>query len=124
MNILIVEPDHILAKEYKRAFDSFGHKARICYDAQSAIMAIDKKMPDAVVLELQLTGHSGIEFLHEFRSYEDWAITPVFIHSSVPEYALGADSKTWASFGVVRYFYKPKTSLKQLVGAVNGALDK
>jgi len=42
----------------------------------------------------------------------------------VPEYAIGADTKTWAAFGVERYFYKPKTSLQQMVGAVKEAIDK
>jgi DNA-binding response OmpR family regulator len=123
MYVLIIEPDHILAKEYKRAFKEAGIDTDLCSSAQNAIMSIDNKLPDAVVAELQLTGHSGVEFLHEFRSYEDWASVPVFVHSKIPEYAIGADSNTWKSFGVVRYFYKPNTSMKQLIGAVKGQLS-
>lgn len=124
MAVLIIEPDKILARQYKRAFESAGLKARLCGDAQKAIRLIDKTPPAAVVIELQLARHSGIEFLHEFRTYEDWADIPIFIFSRIPEYALGSSEKTWASFGITRYFYKPRTSLVQLIGAVKEAIDK
>lgn len=118
MNILIIEPDVILARQYHKAFIAAGAEARTCSNAQEAVIAVDERLPDAIVLELQLAEHSGVEFLHEFRSYEDWTSIPVIILSAVPEYAIGSDSKMWNQFGVVRYFYKPKTSLQQLVGAV------
>lgn len=124
MNVLIIEPDKILAKQYQKAFVHAGVDARVCGDAQSAVIAVDEKRPDVVVLELQLAGHSGVEFLHEFRSYEDWVDIPVIVHSSVPEYALGADKNVWKQLGVVRFFYKPKTSLQQLVGAVKSTLNE
>jgi DNA-binding response OmpR family regulator len=122
MSILIIEPDKILARQYQKAFEGAGFEVQLCGDAQTAIMKIDKQPPEAIVLEIQLSAHSGVEFLHEFRSYEDWSNIPIFIYSSVPEYALGSNQKTWDSFGVKRYFYKPQASLSQLVGAVKGAL--
>ena len=123
MKVLIVEPDTVLAKQYKKAFDAAGVDATVRNDAQTAVVAIDDVKPDVIVLEIQLAGHSGVEFLHEFRSYEDWANIPVVIHSSVPEYAVGADAKVWKQLGVIRYFYKPKTTLQQLVGAVKSTAD-
>jgi len=124
MNVLLIEPDLILAKEYKKAFKQAGIDVDISHTAQRAIMMLDKQKYGAVILELQLAEHSGIEFLQEFRSYEDWALTPVFIYSSIPEYTLETDSKTWASFNVAGYFYKPKTTIKQLVDTVKVAISK
>lgn len=124
MRVLLVEPDVILARQYQKAFAGSGIDVALCSNAQSAIVSIDEKTPDVIVLELQLAGHSGIEFLHEFRSYEDWSNIPVIMHSSVPEYAVGADSKIWKQLGVERYFYKPKTTIKQLVGAVKSLADE
>ena len=124
MKVLIIEPDQILARQYQKAFTQAGVEALVCNDAQTAVMTVDEAKPDVIVLELQLAGHSGVEFLHEFRSYEDWTDIPIVIHSSVPEYAVGSDSKVWKQLGVIRYFYKPKTSLQQLVGAVKSAIDE
>jgi CheY-like chemotaxis protein len=76
-----------------------------------------------LVIELQLGAHSGIEFLHELRSYEDWADIPVIINSSVPKDAFDVSEAAWQRLGVVRYFYKAKTSAKQLIGAIL-VLDK
>lgn len=118
MKVLVIEPDIILAKQYEKAFANADVEVFTSSDAQAAVMMIDEAKPDVIVLELQLAGHSGVEFLHEFRSYEDWADIPIVIHSSVPEYAIGADEKIWKQLGVARYFYKPKTTLQQLVGAV------
>ena len=124
MKALIVEPDSILARQYQKAFTAGGVDTLVVGDAQHAVVAVDQNRPDIVIIELQLAGHSGVEFLHEFRSYEDWADIPVVVHSSVPEYALGADPKIWQQFGVVRYFYKPKTTLQQLIGAVKTIVDE
>lgn len=124
MNVLIIEPDVILARQYQKTFSAGGVTAHVAHDAQAAIAAVDTQKPDVIVLELQIAGHSGVEFLHELRSYEDWSNIPVVIHSSVPEYALGTDPKVWRQFGVARYFYKPKTKLQQLVGAVKSIVNE
>lgn len=122
MNVLIIEPDFVLAKTYKKAFETSGLKAIIAHQAQDAVRKIDDKKPDAVILELQLGGHSGVEFLNEFRSYEDWVDIPLYIYSSVPIEAFGQNSKILKSLSVKRYFYKSKTSLNQLIGAVTSDL--
>ena len=118
MNVLLIEPDQILAREYGNALVSSKIDIRVCSDAQVAIGEVDSKLPDLVVLEVLLAGHSGIEFLHEFRSYEDWGRVPVIIHSSIPEYSFGVDQKIWDKLGVIEYFYKPQTSLDQLINAI------
>lgn len=118
MNVLLIEPDQILAREYKDFLISSNVNVKICGNAQLAIVEIDENQPDLVILEVLLAGHSGIEFLHEFRSYEDWSSIPVIIHSCVPEYSFGVDQKIWDKLGVVKYFYKPQTSLSQLLNAV------
>lgn len=123
MKVLIIEPDHILGQAYKKAFVDAGIATKVASDAQAAIATIDDNKPDVVVLEIQLAGHSGIEFLHEFRSYEDLNDVPVVIYSSVPEYAFGIDTKSWNNLGVTRYFYKPKTNLNQLIGAIKSIID-
>lgn len=124
MKILLIEPDKVLADAYRQALHLDGHKVVMCSGAQAAIFAADELQPDAVVLELQLTGHSGIEFLYEFRSYDDWATVPVIALTNVPA---GEFSESWDllkdQLGVVAYHYKPMTSLKTLQRAVRKLVD-
>lgn len=121
--ILLVEPDYILAKTYKEALEYGNHEVAIAPSAQTAVIAADVVEPDAVVLELQLIEHSGIEFLYEFRSYSEWQHIPVIIHTNVPP---GEFSGSWKilkeDLGVGLYLYKPKTSLKKLLDSINESL--
>lgn len=120
MNILLIEPDRLLADTYRQALEAAGHKVIMCASAQSAIFAADTVMPDVVILELQLVDHSGIEFLYEFRSYPEWQQVPVLIQSTVPAREF---DNSWdllkTQLGVTAYHYKPLTSLQTLVSSVN-----
>ena len=117
--ILLLEPDRMLAETYMQALGAAGHQVVAAVSAQSAIMAADETTPDIVIIELQLIEHSGIEFLYEFRSYPDWRETPVLIHSHVPP---GEFSDSWEllrnELGVREFFYKPHTTLAMLRKAV------
>jgi DNA-binding response OmpR family regulator len=125
MNILIVEPDRLLARTYAEMLQADGHKVMCTANAQQAIFAVDELQPDLVLLELQLVSHSGIEFLYEFRSYPEWQDIPVVILSQVPP-AEFLDS--WellkGELGVIDYLYKPHTTLTKLQKIVSNAPAK
>jgi DNA-binding response OmpR family regulator len=118
--ILIIEPDNVLANIYSKFFSDHKFKTIIARNAQQAIFIADEKTPDVVVLELQLTEHSGIEFLYEFRSYNEWINVPIIINSQIPprEFKENWDILT-KDLGVSKYLYKPVTSLAKLMSSVN-----
>lgn len=121
--ILLIEPDRLLARTYEQALTNDGHHVAVCAGAQDAIMAADKSRPDLVILELQLVEHSGIEFLYEFRSYSEWQEIPVLILSNVPP---GEFTDSWQilgkELGIDVYLYKPRTSLRRLLSTVREQL--
>ena len=117
--ILLIEPNRVLARTYHRALESAGHQVRICSTAQSAIIAADEINPEVVVLELQLVAHSGAEFMYEFRSYPDWQSVPVIVHTQVPPQQFSDSfAATQRQLGIVEYLYKPATDLNTLLAAV------
>lgn len=122
-HVLLVEPDRPLAETYRQALLDAGHSVVPCASAQAAILAADQKFPDIVIAEMQLTEHSGIEFLYELRSYQEWQDIPVIIHSQIPA---GEFASNWQllkdSLGVSSYLYKPLTSLRSLLQAVEKQL--
>jgi DNA-binding response OmpR family regulator len=94
-----------------------GHTVNLAYDAQAAINLADKTIPDLLVLELQLIEHNGIELLYEFRSYPEWQLIPVLIHTWVP---LDTHmSESLQQLHVMGYHYKPQTSLRQLLRSID-----
>jgi len=118
--IVLIEPDRILAETYVRALRTMGHSVTPCASAQAAIMAADARRPDIVIVELQLVEHSGIEFLYEFRSYRDWQTIPVIVQTHVPPGEFAHSGELLKNeLGVRTYLYKPATTLKKLLTAVD-----
>ena len=109
-HILLIEPDRSLAESAMLALTSDTTSTKWVTGAQDAIAAADKQCPNLVVLELGLPLHNGIEFLYEFRSYDEWATIPVIMFTmqqiSMPELL--------TKLGVVSYLYKPTTPLGRL----------
>ena len=122
MNILLIEPDKKLGATYKTALQHHGHTVHWAAHAQDAVHAADTERPDIIVLELQLAAHNGIEFLHEFRSYSEWLTIPVILLTMVPPTSLQITQEIMNDFGIVRCLYKPATTLKQLVTAIEGSV--
>lgn len=121
MNILLIEPDAKLAAIYLEAFSAAGHAVRSSQLAQQAVHTADDFMPDIVVLELQLVGHNGIEFIYEFRSYAEWKDIPIVLLTMVTPHSLGITKELLDQFGIVDVLYKPATNLQQLVRATEDA---
>jgi two-component system KDP operon response regulator KdpE len=119
MNILLIEPDKKLGGLYQAALEKAGHKVQLLAHAQDAVHAADKRRPDCVILELQLAAHSGVEFLHEFRSYSEWQGIPVVLLTMVPPESLQLTKDMMQTFGIVGFLYKPSVTLKQLVDTVS-----
>jgi CheY-like chemotaxis protein len=120
-HVLIVEPNVVLARTYKGAVEHAGHSCSLAADAQQAIDAADGHNPDIVVLELQLGSHDGVEFLHEFRSYTEWATTPVVVHTIIAPTVLAPLSKALQEdFDVKVCLYKPQATLQKLLTTIAG----
>lgn len=122
-NVLLIEPDAVLARTYQRALEHAGHNVRHAAAAQAAVNQCDATPPDIVILELQLVAHDGIEFLHEFRSYAEWRDIPVIVLSNLTRGSFERARQTLArDFGIGVCLYKPRTSLERLVRTVREAL--
>lgn len=122
--VLIIEPDKPLADLYEQALNSAGHTAITAHTAQSAIFAVDEYAPDMIFLELQLAAHSGIEFLYELRTYPEWQDIPVIILSSLPPGELQASYHILRDqLNVKNYYYKPQTSLRQIIDIVGDTIS-
>lgn len=116
--VLLVEPAADLAEVLAKALAAQGINSQTAYSAQSAIAKADKQKPSVIVLELVITRHNGLEFIHEFRSYADWLDIPIIIYSRVSAEELGLKPELLINLGIVKHFYKPTTTLSQLVEAV------
>jgi len=124
-NILLIETDHILAKNLSKYLKGLGHKVSWHVEPQAAINHADKSQPDVIILDLLLSNHrSGIEFLYEFRSYPEWQNLPVVIFSHVAAEDLRGCLDALKQLNVAAYRYKPTTSLSDLAQSIDQALQQ
>lgn len=115
-HVLLIEPNTLLAKSYTHALQHAGHTVAHANGAQAGIDAADAETPDLVITELHLAGHSGIEFLHEFRSYSEWMAVPVVLNTSLTAAQLApVIDALHRDLGIREVLYKPRTSLQDLV---------
>jgi DNA-binding response OmpR family regulator len=121
MKVLLIEPDTKLANIYRAALEQAGHVVLHAAYAQDAVHEADEIHPDMVILELQLAGHNGIEFIYEFRSYSEWQNVPIILLTMVAPHALGITTEMFQRLGIIDCLYKPATNLRKLLNAVGEA---
>lgn len=122
-HVLLLESDRVIAGCVVEEFARRDITVSVATNADSAILLADKKSPDAVISELSIPGHSGSEFLYEFRTYSDWRAIPIFIFSSLKPSRQILASKDWKLLAVSEILYKPDTTLQKLGKVVETALE-
>jgi two-component system phosphate regulon response regulator PhoB len=120
--VIFIEPDLVMGRIYEKAFKKKDYKVFIFTSAEEAIKFIDDTVPDLIVMEIQLHGHSGVELIHELRSYSDLYNVPIILNTLVTEQALRLTKQSMKSNKILRYFYKPETSLEKLTSYIEEAL--
>ncbi len=117
--ILLVEDDAWLAGLEAEVLEAAGYTVVYAPHAQAAISRLDETMPDAIVLDMLLTGATAMVLLHELQSYEDSRHIPVILCTNL------ADSITLESvrpYGVRRILDKTTMAPDELVAALKVVL--
>lgn len=114
MHILLIEPDAALAASYQAALEADGHTVTWARASQQAVFSAEEHAPDAVVMEIEMARHNGIEFLYEFKSYTEWQPIPVIILTGLPVQELEALGVLRTELGVVKVLSKTHTNLQLL----------
>ena len=112
MLIFVIEDDPDWQSLYRSILEP-AHTLRLFSDGVSAMQAIDKKSPDAILLDMLLTGPSGASLLAELQSYSDTAGIPVALISGVTIDA------NLSEYGVTAVFNKATLNPKDLLSWVD-----
>jgi DNA-binding response OmpR family regulator len=117
--ILLLEPDALLGNIYQAALEHAGHEVAHYTNAQTAVLGMDKSLPDIIITELQLAMHNGIEFLYELRSYVEWQDIPIVVLSNVPSIEQESIAALWKDIHITAYHYKPLAKLQHIIDGVD-----
>lgn len=116
--IFVVEPDAVLAEAYTAAIESNGFTVYKFRTASSAVKALEKIVPDLVILELAMPGHNGFELLYELLSYSDTRTIKVVVNSFVQSVSIPWGFINRGDMNIVEHLYKPLAQIDGLTRAV------
>ncbi|MCI0440498.1 MAG: response regulator, partial [Chloroflexi bacterium] len=115
--ILIVDDDEMLREMLSDFFQPMGYTVRAAPSGESALDLLKEMTFDLLVVDLQMPGMGGVEFMRRAKSlYPDVRILILTAHS-------GKESAIQAlRLGVSDYLEKPVRDLQALASAVELAL--
>jgi CheY-like chemotaxis protein len=113
--ILIVEDDEWVSEQYSRVLQKAGYNVKISYNALDAIQSIDDYLPDAIILDMLLTGSTALALLHELQSYGDTGSIPIILCTNLAD---ELQIETLKSYGVKHIIDKTKMKPNDIVLAL------
>jgi DNA-binding response OmpR family regulator len=69
--IVIVEDNDALSRMYKMRLETIGYKTVVAMDGETALVVIEKELPNLVVLDMMLPKLGGDQVLERMRQ-NDW----------------------------------------------------
>lgn len=84
MRVLVVEDEPDLADVFRDFLLELGHLPLVVHTAEAALGQLRTERPDAIILDIQLPGMSGLEFL-QLRPVKELAVPIVAVSGVVTE---------------------------------------
>lgn len=113
--VLLVEDDAWLAELEVESLRAAGFDVQYAPHAQSAIVRLDERIPDVIVVDMLLTGTTALALLHELQSYSDSGAIPVILCTNMAD-SLRLDEVR--PYGVQRVLDKTTMYPDDIVAAV------
>jgi DNA-binding response OmpR family regulator len=84
MRVLVVEDEEPLGGVFRDFLVELGHDATIVRSAEAALGSLERQRPDAIILDINLPGMSGLDFL-QLRPVQDAGLPIVAISGVATE---------------------------------------
>jgi len=115
--ILLIDDDRAFARALSIGLGAHGFEVVVAHDGTQGIVEASRAHPDAVLLDLGLPGHTGMEVLEAVRA---WSSVPVIVlsarHQSGAKVAAldaGADDYVTKPFGIEELLARIRAALRR-----------
>ena len=98
-NILVVEDEDSLATLLQYNLQKEGYSVTMAGDGEEALLLVDEKLPDLIVLDWMLPKLSGIEVCRRLRQRNETRNVPIIMLTARGEEMISARPKTDALSG-------------------------
>lgn len=118
-HVLIIEDDQWFLALVKKTLEREKFVVATANNTIEGMAAINKRVPDAIVLDFFMPGPNALVLLHELQSYGDTAKVPVILCTNN---ASDIPSESIRSYGVASILDKTTMHPDDVVAAVRRAL--
>jgi two-component system phosphate regulon response regulator PhoB len=118
--VLVVEDEEALATLLQYNLDKEGYQIRQCADGEEALILVDEKQPDLIILDWMLPTVSGIEVCRRLRQRTDTRNLPIIMLTARGE---ESDRIRGLDTGADDYVVKP-FSMTELCARVRAVLRR
>lgn len=119
--LLLIEDEEDIASVIKLQADLSGYKLHVETDGISGYRAVEREMPDLVILDIMLPGQNGFDVCRKIKSHPELKNIPIIILTAKGEeldivlgLELGADDYIVKPFSPKVLFSKVKTVLRRV----------
>ncbi|MDO4871864.1 MAG: response regulator [bacterium] len=109
--IIIIEDNQIIAENFERILGADFEISKAA-SAGEAISKIDQTLPNLILLDILLEGHSAFALLNELQSYSDTAKIPVVVCSDLSD---ELDTEALKKYGVRQILDKSKIRPREIL---------
>lgn len=104
MKILIADDDRVVSHLLSARLQAEGWRVTVAQDAMQALMFALRLAPDAIVLDINMPGGTGLDALRKLKASSKTAAIPVIVVSGAADRAL---PENVATLGAVAFLPKP-----------------
>jgi DNA-binding response OmpR family regulator len=114
-HVLVVDDEKNICELYRRELEDEGYAVTIAHSGPEALAAVEREVPDLVILDIQMPGMDGIETLEKIIGRDKGV--PVILNTAYSHYR--DDYTTW---GADAYVVKSsdtselKAEIKRILG--------
>jgi len=119
-SVLLVEDDALLNRMLANEFTHQNFHVVSVENGLDVLLAVEKRKPDLILLDLVLPGIDGFEILKQLKGDKKTQEIPVIVLSNLE---IESDVKSAKILGAEQYFIKANSSVEEIVSAVQKRLS-
>lgn len=121
IRILLIEDDPFLLNMYATKFELENFKVTVADDGEKGLRAVEKEIPDIILLDIMLPKMNGFEVLKQLKASKDFRDIPVILLTNLSQ---KNEIEQGLSMGANDYLIKAHFMPSEVVDKIKEILKK